>query len=154
MSEWTWVISLAVLVSSIGSTLVIVGRWSGGLKGYVDEQVSAERLARVNSFTDAKREHDKALAAAIEDRDAEMVRLHASWDDSQKGQDRIFGEVGAAMRQALADLKDEIHKKEVWNMQNYVQKPDFEKAIARLEAAVAASAKDIKEDFHRLLKPS
>jgi cytosine/adenosine deaminase-related metal-dependent hydrolase len=72
----------------------------------------------------------------------------------QRTQDHNFGEVGAAMRQYIADVEKKLREVEIYGRDNYVKIPDFEKAIDRMGETMMAAVAEIKEDMRRLLKPT
>lgn len=79
--------------------------------------------------------------------------LEKLFDDEQKAQDHNFGEVGAAMRQYIADVEKKLREVEIYGRDNYVKIPDFEKAIDRLGETMTAGFAEIKKDIRGLLKP-
>jgi len=91
-----------------------------------------------------KKERD-AIFAKIED-------LERRFDADQKIQDHNFGEVGAAMRQYIADVEKKVREVEIYGRDNYVKIPDFERAIERLSADFKSAFGEIKEDIRELLK--
>lgn len=70
----------------------------------------------------------------------------------QKTQDHNFGEVGAAMRQYIADVEKKVREVEIYGRDNYVKIPDFEKAIDRISETMAKGFTELKEDIRGLLK--
>jgi hypothetical protein len=88
---------------------------------------------------DIDRERDKILSTISD--------LKDDFEDSQRAQDHNFGEVGAAMRQYIADVEKKVREVEIYGRDNYVQKSEFEKATDRLEAAIKAWGAEIKEDL-------
>lgn len=155
MSEWAWLVALAALLVTIAINLIATGRWVGSVKGYVDQEVAAERLARTTSMVSSKDEHAKALSAAVKDRDDEMERLRREWSDSQRTQDNSFGEVGLSLRRAIDDLKDDIHEREMWGRDNYVQKGEIDSMrddIKGLRSDIRDLIAEIKRDFKDSIK--
>lgn len=103
---------------------------------------------------------EQMRAAVKEDIDEEREKIIAKietmelrFESDQKSQDHNFGEVGAAMRQYIADVEKKVREVEIYGRDNYVKIPDFEKAIDRLGETMTAAFADIKEDMRRLLKP-
>jgi hypothetical protein len=92
-----------------------------------------------------------ALKLEIEkERDGIVVRIEAMesrFEDQQKDQDHNFGEVGAAMRQYIADVEKKLREVEIYGRDNYVKIPDFEKAMDRLSGDLKSFAAEIKKDF-------
>jgi hypothetical protein len=84
---------------------------------------------------------------------AKIEELEAKFETDQKSQDHNFGEVGAAMRQYIADVEKKVREVEIYGRDNYVKIPDFEKAIDRLSETMTAAFADIKQDMRRILKP-
>jgi hypothetical protein len=83
----------------------------------------------------------------------EIDAMKTRFEDDQKTQDHNFGEVGAAMRQYIADVEKKVREVEIYGRDNYVKIPDFEKAIDRLGETMTKALSEIKEDIRRLLKP-
>jgi hypothetical protein len=108
--------------------------------GQAVEQVKAALKKQIDD------ERDKVLA--------EIKAMEIRFDADQKTQDHNFGEVGAAMRQYIADIEKKVREVEIYGRDNYVKIPDFEKAIDRIGETMAAGFTEIKEDIRRLLKPS
>ena len=92
----------------------------------------------------------KQIAAEREETMAGFADLKAEFLKDQKAQDHNFGEVGAAMRQYIANVEKEMHEIEIWGRDNFVLKDDFVKATDRLEAAIVTMAHDIKTDLRGL----
>lgn len=135
MSTYEWV--------TLGFSIVgFVGTWIiGAFKlGRAVEQM------RAGVKEDVDDEREKIIAKICE--------LEQKFDEEQQSQDRIFGEVGAAMRQYTADVEKKLREVEIYGRDNYVKIPDFEKAIDRLGETMKAAVVDLKEDMRRLLKPS
>jgi len=139
MSEWGWLIALATLLVTVGINLIATGRWVGSVKGYVDQEVAAERLARATAMTAAATEHSKLLATTARD-----------WADTQKSQDSAFGEVALSLRRAVENAEKTMHQIEIWGRDNYVQKPEFESLradIKGLRGDIHGLISEIKQDF-------
>lgn len=83
---------------------------------------------------------------------SKIAQIESKFDDSQRAQDHNFGEVGAAMRQYIADVEKKLREVEIWGRDNYVQKPDFERAFDRLTDAIESMGADIKSDLKDLNK--
>jgi hypothetical protein len=73
--------------------------------------------------------------------------MERRFEDDQKKQDHNFGEVGAAVRQYIADVEKEVRKVELYGRDNYVRIPEFEKAMDRLSGDLKSFAAEIKKDF-------
>lgn len=95
-----------------------------------------------------KEEIKKERDSIIEKIDA----LEKRFDADQKAQDHNFGEVGAAMRQYIADVEKKVREVEIYGRDNYVKLPDFEKAIERLSADFKSAVSEIRDDIRDLLK--
>src|SRR3954470_20241927 len=79
--------------------------------------------------------------------------IETRFDADQKSQDHNFGEVGAAMRQYIADVEKKMREVEIYGRDNYVKIPDFEKAIDRVGETIKEAVAEIKQDMRQLLKP-
>lgn len=78
--------------------------------------------------------------------------LESRFDADQKAQDHNFGEVGAAMRQYIADVEKKVREVEIYGRDNYVKIPDFERAIERLSADFKSAVGEIRDDIREILK--
>ena len=90
-----------------------------------------------------------------QERDSIVEKIEAlerRFDADQKTQDHNFGEVGAAMRQYIADVEKKVREVEIYGRDNYVKLPDFEKAIERLSADFRNAVGEIRDDIRDLLK--
>lgn len=76
--------------------------------------------------------------------------LENKFETDQRAQDHNFGEVGAAMRQYIADVEKKLREVEIWGRDNYVQKSEFEKATDAIRADIRAMGADIKADIRGL----
>ena len=85
---------------------------------------------------------------------AKIDAMETRFDADQKTQDHNFGEVGAAMRQYIADVEKKVREVEIYGRDNYVKIPDFEKAIDRMGETFAGAIKDLKEDMRRIINGS
>lgn len=84
---------------------------------------------------------------------AKIDAMETRFESDQKAQDHNFGEVGAAMRQYIADVEKKLREVEIYGRDHYVKIPDFEKAIDRLGETFAAAIRELKDDMRSLLKP-
>lgn len=90
-----------------------------------------------------------------QERDSIVEKIEAlerRFDADQKSQDHNFGEVGAAMRQYIADVEKKVREVEIYGRDNYVKIPDFERAIERLSADFRNAVGEIRDDIRDLLK--
>jgi predicted transcriptional regulator len=84
---------------------------------------------------------------------SKIENLEAKFIDEQKSQDHNFGEVGAAMRQYIADVEKKVREVEIWGRDHYVQKTDFQAMLEQLRDDLKAAVGEIKEDIRRLVAP-
>lgn len=84
---------------------------------------------------------------------AKIEELENKFDEEQDSQDHRFGEVGAAMRQYMADIEKKVREVEIYGRDHYVKIPDFERAIDRIGATFKAAIDELKEDIRHILKP-
>lgn len=89
----------------------------------------------------------KHIDDEIEKIGGKIDALEKSFDADQKSQDHNFGEVGAAMRQYIADVEKKVREVEIYGRDNYVQKSEFEKATNSIRADIKEMAADIKSDI-------
>lgn len=82
---------------------------------------------------------------------AELAEMRDEFFANQKSQDHNFGEVGAAMRQYIADVEKKVREVEIYARDNYVKIPEFEKAIDRLAETTTQAMAEIKKDIRELL---
>lgn len=73
--------------------------------------------------------------------------MERRFESEQKEQDHNFGEVGAAVRQYIADVEKKVREVEIYGRDNYVKIPEFEKAMDRLSGDLKSFAAEIKKDF-------
>lgn len=78
--------------------------------------------------------------------------METRFDADQRTQDHNFGEVGAAMRQFIADVEKKVREVEIYGRDHYVKIPDFEKAIDRIGEAFTIAIKELKDDMRAILK--
>lgn len=125
--EATTIAAAAFIANTIGGIIGLV--WAvAKIKAELTKQITEEREETMGQFADLR---------------AEFIR-------EQKTQDHNFGEVGAAMRQYIANVEKEMHEIEIWSRDNFVQKDVFVKATDDLATAIKVMAADIKSDFRDL----
>jgi hypothetical protein len=142
MTAYQWVtLALGAVGFVITWTGTVIGltRFAENIKQDTSEKIAAEVLART-----------KALADAVEARNEEMEVLRKEVAESQRSQDHVVGEMGAALRRYIETVEKEMHKIELYGRDNYVQKQDFEKAIDKLSAEIKALGSDIKADLKEM----
>jgi hypothetical protein len=111
----------------------------GKIKAGVDGNITDERI-RIDTIFEAEREnHARALK-----------EFAAQYSEQQIVQDRVVGEMGAALRQYIANVEKEMHQIEIWGRDNFVHKGAFEKVTDRIEGAIKDMAASIKSDFRHL----
>jgi uncharacterized membrane protein len=96
-----------------------------------------------------KKIKEDATTKIIEETDKISLKLTAManrFDDDQKTQDHNFGEVGAAMRQYIADVEKKIREVEIWGRDNYAMKDDVRDILKDIKDMRA----DIKSDIRDL----
>lgn len=127
--------------------LGFIGTWILGAF-YLGRAVEQMRAA-IKEYVDGEREKITSKIDALE----------AHFHDEQKRQDHNFGEVGAAMRQFIADVEKKVREVEIFGRDHYVQKEDFKDAIAQIgfqiregNAEIKADNAEIKADLKELQK--
>jgi hypothetical protein len=113
-------------------------------------QCIVQIVGAVWAVANIKADFAKQIAAEREETMTAFAGLKAEFLHEQKQQDHNFGEVGAAMRQYIANVEKEMHEIEIWGRDNFVLKDDFVKATDRLEAAIVNMASEIKTDLRGL----
>jgi hypothetical protein len=131
MTFYQWVTVGAIVAGFLGTWLIgafTLGRAVEQMKTGFKEEIGKERekiMSRIESL------EEKFLA-------------------DQRAQDHNFGEVGAAMRQYIADVEKKVRENEIWGRDNFVQKGEFQKATDRIEEALKEFATDIRTDIRGL----
>ncbi|ANW00696.1 hypothetical protein [Bradyrhizobium icense] len=133
MTTYQWV---TLGLGALGFLITWTGMWFGA--GRFVEQMRAEFKKHIGD------ELDKIIV--------KMEAMEARFDTDQKAQDHNFGEVGAAMRQYIADIEKKVREVEIYGRDNYVKIPDFEKAIDRMGETIKGAVTDLKEDMRRILR--
>src|ERR1044072_9286447 len=131
MTVYQW---FPILSGALGFFITWTCLWFGA--GRLDEQVKAEFKKEIES------EREKIVS--------KLDELEQRFFDEQKAQDHNFGEVGAAMRQYIADVEKKLREVEIWGRDNFVQKSEFEKATDRLEGAIKSLGAEIKADLKEM----
>ena len=120
--------------------LGFLGTWILGAF-YLGRAVEQMRAA-MKEYIDA--EHDKVLE--------EIEELRRHFAEEQKTQDHNFGEVGAAMREKISQVEQDVRKIELYGERHYVQKGEFEKATDRMTEAIKTMGADIKADLRERIE--
>lgn len=131
MTNYQWV---TIGLGALGFLITWTGMWFGA--GRFVEQMRAEFKKHVGD------ERDKIVS--------EIKKIEKDFHESQRDQDHNFGEVGAAMRQYIANVENKVREVEIWGRDNYVQKSEFEKATDRLADTIKSMGADIKADIRQL----
>lgn len=130
---YPWVSVVIVILGFIGQ-----GFFGSFRLGQAVEQVKAALKKQIDD------ERDKVIA--------KIDAMETRFDGDQKTQDHNFGEVGAAMRQYIADVEKKVREVEIYGRDNYVKIPDFEKAIDRMGETIKDAVTELKEDMRRILR--
>lgn len=131
MTSYQWA---TIALGALGFLITWTGMWFGA--GRFVEQMRAEFKKHVGD------EREKIVS--------EIKKIEKDFHESQRDQDHNFGEVGAAMRQYIANVENKVREVEIWGRDNYVQKSEFEKATDRLADAIKSMGADIKADIREL----
>lgn len=131
MTNYQWV---TIGLGALGFLITWTGMWFGA--GRFVEQMRAEFKKHIGD------EREKLLI--------EIRKIEDKFEESQQAQNHNFGEVGAAMRQKIADVEKQLNDVHVWGLNNFVQKSEFEKATDRLADAIKSMGADIKADIREL----
>lgn len=135
MTTYQWA---TFVLGALGFLITWTGMWFGA--GRFVEQMRAEFKKHIGD------EREKIIT--------EIKKLEDDFEESQRSQDHNFGEVGAAMRQYIADVEKKVREIEIYGRDNYVKIPDFEKAIDRMSETLKDSFNELKEDMRRILRQS
>lgn len=81
---------------------------------------------------------------------AKLIAMTEKFSEDQKTQDHAFGEVGAAIRQKIADVEKEMHTIEIWGRDNYALKSEFMKATDSIRDDIKALGAEIRTDIRDL----
>lgn len=92
----------------------------------------------------------KQIGAEREDTAKAIGELREQFLKDQKAQDHNFGEVGAAIRQYIANVEKEMHAIEIWGRDNFVLKSEFVKATDTIREDIKAMSAEIKTDIREL----
>lgn len=97
-----------------------------------------------------KNDISKEIAEEKKDVLSKLEGLKDLFFEEQKSQDHNFGEVGAAMRQKIADVENQVRELEIWGRDHFVQKPEFDRATESIRQDIKEMARSIKEDFREV----
>jgi len=142
MSLYQWAMIGLGALGFVGTWLVgafTLGRAVEQLKAALKKEIDSERNAVLERLYS---ERDKILAR--------IATFEQRFETDQKAQDHNFGEVGAAMRQYIADVEKKVREVEIYGRDNYVKIADFEKALDRLTGEIKSLQVEIKKDFRDL----
>lgn len=108
--------------------------WTTGVIGLTRavEKIKLDTSEKVNATNEAM--------------NARIAQLRADFQKDQKTQDHNFGEVGAAMRQYIANVEKKVYEVELWGRDNYAVKED----VKDIRDDIKAMATSIKQDFKDL----
>lgn len=127
MTLFQWC-TLALGVLGFGAT------WTGGVVA-ITKAVNSIKEYAAEKITDETFKISERLAKAI-----------SKFEQDQETQDHNFGEVGAAMRQYIADVEKRVREVEIWGRDNYAMKDDVRDILKDIKDMRA----DIKSDFRDL----
>lgn len=138
MTTFEW----AMVSIAAAGFLVTAGSVIGGcvwgvvnIKAGVDDKITDERI-RIDAIFEAEREN---YARSMKD-------FAAEFSAEQKAQDHNVGEMGAALRQYIANVEKEMHKIEIWGRDHYAIKDD----VKDLRTDIHAMRTEIKTDITEL----
>jgi hypothetical protein len=133
MTVYQW---LTIGLGALGFLVTWTGIWFGF--GRAVEQLKAALKKEI------EQERDKILSKIDE--------LEEQFREEQSRQDHNFGEVGAAMRQYIADVEKKLREVEIWGRDHYLKIDDFERAVEKLSTEFRIAVGEIKSDIRELLK--
>lgn len=142
MTTFEWVmVSLTAAGFLLTSGGILAGCiWAvAKIKSDIDEKITDERI-RIDTIFEAEREND---ARSMKD-------FAAQFAAEQKIQDHNAGEMGAALRQYIANVEKEMHQIEIWGRDHFAQKNDVEKSITAVREDIRGMTAEIKADIRAL----
>ena len=127
MTEFQW----ATLILGV---LGFIVTWTGGV------------VAITNAVKNIKEYSAEKISDETDKISEKLVKMAAKFEHDQVTQDHNFGEVGAAMRQYIADVEKKVREVEIWGRDNYAMKDDVRDILKDIKDMRA----DIKSDFRDL----
>ena len=154
INEWLPVASFILSCSVAGGGVV----WGvGKIKQEITDRVSDVKQEITDRIAEEVISREKALAAAVESRNAELDKLRREWTEGRKSQDSTVGELGLSLRRYIETVEKEMHKIELWGRDNYVQKPeldsvrsDIKNLGSEMKQMLAEIKADLKDDMKEL----
>lgn len=136
-----WMVGLTILgiFLTVGGIIAACVWAVATIKAEITEKISEERT-RVDNIVEAERENFKRS----------MQTFVTEFAAEQKAQDHNTGEMGAALRQYIANVEKEMHAIEIWGRDHFALKDDVNSSITSLRDDIKAMATDIKTDFRDL----
>lgn len=89
----------------------------------------------------------KEIDAETDKISGRLTEMAERFNEEQRSQDNIFGEVGHSLRQKIADVEKEMHTIEIWGRDHFVLKSEFVKATDSIRSDIKEMAADIKNDL-------
>jgi hypothetical protein len=105
-------------------------------------------IAITNAVKNIKADAAKNIIEETDKIGAKLTIMADKFSEDQKVQDHNFGEVGAAMRQYIADVEKKVREVEIWGRDNYAMKDDVRDILKDIKDMRA----DIKSDIRDLTK--
>jgi hypothetical protein len=79
-----------------------------------------------------------------------MKDFASNFATEQKEQDHNVGEMGAALRQYIANVEKEMHQIEIYGRDHYAKEKNVDKAIAAMLDHIRSMTQEIKTDIRAL----
>lgn len=136
-----WMVGLTIIgiLLTVGGIVATVVWAVAKIKADVTEKIGEERT-RIDNILEAERENFQR----------NIKQFATDFAAEQRAQDHNTGEMGAALRQYIANVEKEMHTIELWGRDNYALKDDVNQSITGLRDDIKEMASDIKTDFRDL----
>lgn len=131
MELYHWVEIIVAVIGLLGTWIVgafSLGRATESIRSQIKKESREEQAVILNK----------------------MEIFEHRFEADQKAQDHNFGEVGAAVRQYIADVEKKVREVEIYGRDNYVKIADFEKALDRVSSEIKSLSSEIKKDLRDL----
>lgn len=108
--------------------------WTGGV------------VAITKAVNNIKADSAEKMADETEKISEKLAKMSEKFESDQRAQDHNYGEVGASLRQFIADVEKKVREVEIWGRDNYAMKEDVRdilKDIKEMRADIKSDLRDI-----------